>query len=124
MPEQNRGVPLDLTPDSFEALVADELDALPEEMTDGLENLAFVIEDAPEDGEEDLFGRYEGVDLTSRDRYGFGELPDRIVLFRLPHLASADTLEELRDEVHTTLVHEVGHYYGLDDERLHELGWA
>ena len=85
-----------------------------------LEN--FVVEDAA-DG-EDLLGRYEGVALTHRGRYGFGELPDRIVLFRLPHLAACATEDELRDEVHTTLVHEIGHYYGLDDERLHTLGWA
>jgi predicted Zn-dependent protease with MMP-like domain len=112
-----------LAPEAFEALVAEELDALPLEMVEGLENVAFVVEDEPEDGEE-LFGRYDGVDLPSRGAYGFGELPDRIVLFRLPHLAAASTLEELRDEVHITLVHEIGHYYGLDDERLHELGWA
>ena len=116
-------MPLDLTPDDFERLVGEQLDALPAEMVDGLENVAFVIEDEPEDG-EDLLGRYEGVDLTHRDLYGFGELPDRIVVFRLPHLASAATREELREEVRTTLVHEIGHYYGLDDERLHELGWA
>jgi predicted Zn-dependent protease with MMP-like domain len=112
-----------LTAEAFESVVVEELDLLPPEMLDGLENVAFVVEDEPEDGEE-LFGRYDGVDLTSRDRYGYGELPDRIVLFRLPHLAAASTLEELRDEVHTTLVHEIGHYYGLDDERLHTLGWA
>ena len=115
-------MPIALTEDEFERLVGEELDALPAEMLDGLENVAFVIEDAA-DG-EDLFGRYEGVDLPHRDRYGFGELPDRIVVFRLPHLGAADTLDDLRDEVHTTLVHEIGHYYGLDDDRLHELGWA
>ena len=114
---------VDLSPGDFEALVEAELDALPADMIDGLENVAFVIEDEPEDG-EDLLGRYEGTDLPSRDRYGFGELPDRIVVFRRPHLAGADTLEALRREVRTTLVHEIGHYYGLDDARLHELGWA
>jgi predicted Zn-dependent protease with MMP-like domain len=92
-------------------------------MVDGLENVAFVIEDAPE-GDDDLFGRYEGVDLPHRGQYGFGELPDRIVVFRRPHLESADTVDELRDELRTTLVHEIGHFYGLDDDRLHELGWA
>jgi predicted Zn-dependent protease with MMP-like domain len=112
-----------LSEEAFEALVADELDLLPEEMLAGLENVAFVVEDEPEDG-EDLLGRYEGVDLTHRDRYGFGELPDRIVVFRLPHLAACRDEDELRDEIHTTLVHEIGHYYGLDDDRLHELGWA
>lgn len=109
--------------DDFEALVGAELDALPAEMTDGLENVAFVIEDEPDDG-EDLLGRYEGVDLPNRDQYGFGELPDRILVYRLPHLAGADSLDRLRAEVRTTLVHEIGHFYGLDDARLHELGWA
>ena len=105
------------------ALVGAELDALPADMTDGLENVAFVVEDEPDDG-EDLLGRYEGVDLTHRDRYGFGELPDRIVVYRRPHLEAAATTAELRAEIRTTLVHEIGHYYGLDDDRLHELGWA
>lgn len=114
---------VDLSPDDFEHLVEAELDGLPAEMTDGLVNVAFVIEERAEDG-EDLLGRYEGVDLTHRDQYGFGELPDRIVVFRQPHLASADSLDELRGEVHVTLVHEIAHFYGIDDERLHELGWA
>ena len=114
---------MQLSADEFERLVEAELDALPADMLEGLENIAFVIEDEPDDG-EDLFGRYEGVDLTQRGQYGFGELPDRIVLFRLPHLDAAESLQELRDEVRTTLVHEIGHFYGLDDDRLHELGWA
>lgn len=116
-------MPIELTADEFEGIVAEELDALPDEVVDGLENVAFVVEDAAEDG-EDLLGRYDGVDLAHRGRYGFGELPDRIVVFRLPHLASAGSIDDLRDEVHTTLVHEIGHYFGLDDDRLHELGWA
>ena len=116
-------MPVHLSADEFQALVERELDALPEDMTDGLENVAFVVEDEPEDG-ADLLGRYEGVDLTHRSQYGFGELPDRILVFRLPHLAAAETVADLRDEVRTTLVHEIGHFYGLDDDRLHELGWA
>ncbi len=115
---------LELTPEEFEALVIDELDELPDEMVDGLENLVFVTEDRPEDGSLDLLGIYEGVALTERDRYGFGELPDRIVLFREPLLAICATEDELRDEIHVTLVHEIAHYYGIDDEELHRLGWA
>lgn len=115
---------LELTSDEFEKIVIDELDELPDEMVEGLENLVFVTEDRPEDGSLDLLGLYEGVALTERDRYGFGELPDRIVLYREPLLAVAETLDELRDEIHVTLVHEIAHYYGIDDDELHRLGWA
>ncbi|HKT55554.1 MAG TPA: metallopeptidase family protein [Microbacterium sp.] len=110
--------------EAFEKLVTDELDRLPDDMIDGLDNVVFVVEDRPEDGSLDLLGLYDGIALTERDRYGIGELPDRIILYREPHLAACDTEAELRDEVHTTLVHEIGHFYGIDDERLHELGWA
>ena len=108
----------------FETLVVAELDALPDDMVDGLENVVFVVEDRPEDGSLDLLGLYDGVALTERERYGFGEMPDRIILYREPHLAACETLDELRDEIHVTLVHEIAHFYGFDDDRLHELGWA
>ena len=109
---------------TFEKLVIDELDELPDEMVEDLENLVFVVEDRPEDGSLDLLGEYQGVALTHRDQYGFGELPDRIVLFREPLLAVCDDLDQLKDEIHVTLVHEIAHYYGIDDEELHKLGWA
>lgn len=108
---------------AFDELVADELDLLPDEMVDGLDNVVFVVEDRPEDG-LDLFGLYDGFALTERGGYGMGELPDRIVVYRAPHLAACETEEELRDEVHTTLVHEIAHFFGIDDAQLHELGWA
>jgi len=117
-------VSLDLTEEEFEKIVVDELDELPDEMVDGLENLVFVTEDRPADGSLDLLGLYEGTALTDRDQYGFGELPDRIILYREPLLAISETLDELRDEIHVTLVHEIAHYYGIDDDQLHELGWA
>ncbi|WP_344820432.1 metallopeptidase family protein [Microbacterium soli] len=112
-----------MDPDEFERLVVDELDRLPDEMVDGLENVVFVVEDAPENG-EDLFGLYEGFALTERGQYGLGELPDRIVVYRRAHLAACRDEAELRKEIHTTLVHEIAHFYGIDDEQLHDLGWA
>ena len=115
---------LELNAEEFEQLVIEELDALPDEMVDGLENLVFVTEDRPPDGSLDLLGIYEGVALTDRGHYGFGELPDRIVLFREPLLAVCETLDELHDEVHVTLVHEIAHFYGIDDKELHRLGWG
>lgn len=109
---------------AFEELVIDELDQLPDDMVEGLENVVFVVEDRPEDGSLDLLGLYDGLALTERTQYGMGELPDRIVVYREPHLAQCETEEELRDEIHTTLVHEIAHFYGIDDEQLHEMGWA
>lgn len=113
---------LELDPDAFEALVTEVLDALPDEMVEGLDNVVFLVED--EHPEEDLLGIYEGVAITDRGQYGFGELPDRIMVYRLPHLETAETIDELRAEVRTTVVHEIAHFYGIDDEQLHELGWA
>jgi predicted Zn-dependent protease with MMP-like domain len=115
---------VELDAEAFEALVVDELDQLPDEMVDGLENVIFVVEDRPEDGSLDLLGLYDGFALTERDRYGLGEMPDRIVLFREPLLQAATDEAELRDEIHSTLVHEIAHFYGIDDNRLHDLGWA
>ncbi len=109
---------------TFEQLVIDELDRLPDDMVEGLDNVVFVVEDRAEDGSLDLLGLYDGWALTERDRYGVGELPDRIIVYREAHLAVCETEDELRDELHTTLVHEIAHFYGIDDDRLHELGWA
>ncbi len=116
---------LDLDEAAFERLVVEELDALPDEMVDGLDNVIFVTEARPEDGSLDLLGLYEGVALTDRGQYGFGELPDRIILYREPLLAAAEgDLEELHEQIHITLVHEIAHFYGIDDDELHRLGWA
>ena len=114
----------DVSADEFERLVVDELDLLPDEMVDGLDNVVFVTEDRPEDGSLDLLGLYDGVALTERGSYGFGELPDRIILYREPLLAVSENLDELKDQIHVTLVHEIAHFYGIDDEQLHELGWS
>ncbi|WP_282846589.1 metallopeptidase family protein [Microbacterium oxydans] len=115
---------MDMDAAAFEELVIDELDLLPDDMVEGLDNVVFVVEDRPEDGSLDLLGLYDGLALTERTQYGMGELPDRIVVYREPHLAQCETEQELRDEVHTTLVHEIAHFYGIDDAQLHELGWA
>ncbi|ARJ04892.1 hypothetical protein B5808_06430 [Cnuibacter physcomitrellae] len=115
---------IDLSAEEFEQLVADELDELPDDMLDGLDNVVFVVEDRPENGSLDLLGLYDGVAVTERGQYGFGEMPDRITLFREPLLSICDSVDELRDQVHVTLVHEIAHFYGIDDAKLHELGWG
>lgn len=115
---------MDMTLDEFEALVAEELDLLPNEAVDGLDNVAFVVEDRPKDGSLDLLGLYEGHDRFGRADYGYMQLPDVIVVYREPILAICDDIEQVRQQVHVTLIHEIGHYYGIDDAQLHDLGWA
>ena len=124
MTDDNSHITLDLDAEAFEALVVAELDELPDEMVDGLENVVFVVEDRPDDGSLNLLGLYDGTALTDRGQYGFGELPDRIILYREPLLAVSADLDELRDQIHVTLVHEIAHFYGIDDDELHRLGWA
>lgn len=115
---------MDLTLDEFERLVGEVLESLEDEIVGGIENLVFVVEDRPADGSIDLLGYYEGYDRDARADYGFGQLPDQIVLFREPLLAICRNVVELRHQVRVTLVHEIAHYYGIDDATLHELGWA
>ena len=104
-------------------MVVTALDELPDAMVEGLDNVVFLVEDAPEDTDE-VLGIYEGVALTERGDYGYGELPDRIVLYRQPLIDKSDSLETLQREIHITLVHEIAHYYGIDDHQLHQLGWG
>lgn len=114
---------MDVSADHFEGLVEEALADLPEQLVQGLDNLIFVIEDEPEDG-SDVLGIYDGTALTERDQYGFGQLPDRIVLFQGPLSRMCGTEDELYDEIWVTLVHELGHYHGIDEAGLHELGWG
>jgi hypothetical protein len=114
---------VDIGEEGFYALVEEALATLPEELLDDLENVAIVVEDEPEDGSETL-GVYEGTALTERDSSWFGMLPDRVVLFRGPLSRMCEDEDDLFEEIAITLVHEIGHYHGIDEERLHELGWG
>jgi predicted Zn-dependent protease with MMP-like domain len=111
-----------LDQDRFEQLVVDALDQLPEELAVLLDNVAVVIEDHNAE-EPDLLGLYEGVPLTERETYGGLELPDRISIYRLPLCQLAADEDEVVEEVLVTVVHEIAHHFGIDDDRLHELGW-
>lgn len=109
-------------PRRFAALVDDALDGIPDELWARLDNVAVVTEDVDAD-EPDLLGVYDGVPLTEREEYG-GVLPDRIVIFRLPLCAMVADEDELVEEVRVTVVHELAHHMGLDDDELHDLGWG
>jgi predicted Zn-dependent protease with MMP-like domain len=109
----------------FDALVDQALDGIPDELAALVRNVVVLVEDEPPEGEpDDLLGLYDGVSLTERDSMNSGHLPDRILVFRGPLLDLVDSEEELVEEVRITVVHEVAHHFGIDDERLHELGYA
>ena len=111
----------------FEELVAEALDGVPTELAELMDNVVVLVEDdpPPEADDVDLLGLYEGTPLTERGEWwAAGSLPDRITIFRNPTLRICETREEVTEEVAVTVVHEVAHHFGIDDDRLHELGWA
>ena len=112
----------------FETVVRDAMDALPPWVHDALDNLEVLVLDEPDadmdpDG-EGLLGLYVGLPITERGVDYAGELPDVIYVFRLPHLALGLPADELRDEIGRTLIHEIAHYFGIDDDHLDEIGWG
>jgi predicted Zn-dependent protease with MMP-like domain len=107
--------------DAFEALVADALATIPDELRVEMENVAIIIDDESPPGS--LYGLYEGIPLTSRGRYT-GASPDRITLFVATICQSASSTVDLARQVRVTLLHEVGHHFGIGEARLRELGWS
>nr|WP_246100085.1 metallopeptidase family protein [Stackebrandtia endophytica] len=115
---------VEMTPERFEELVADALDRIPSPLMSMMDNVVILVEDEPEGEEKNLLGLYEGHALTDRGwEYG-GVLPDKITIFRLPTLSICDTEAEVVAEVAVTVVHEIAHHFGIDDARLHALGWG
>ena len=108
---------------AFEELVADALDGLPPELATVMDNVAVFVEDSSPEGMR-LLGRYEGVPLTSRTSSYLLAVPDRITIYRLPIQALCQTFDDVRDQVRVTVVHEIAHHFGIDDERLHDLGYG
>ncbi|MBA3417204.1 MAG: metallopeptidase family protein [Geodermatophilaceae bacterium] len=107
----------------FEELVSDALDEIPPELTRLMDNVVVLVGDRDPE-EPSLLGLYEGVALTERGWDYGGHLPDRILIYRQALLDICDTEQEIVDEVAVTVVHEIAHHFGIDDERLHDLGWA
>lgn len=107
----------------FEAEVDRVLETLPEWVLDQVENLIVVVEDEPTPELGDVLGVYDGVSLAERSEYYSGVMPDRIVIFYEPHIALGLSPDELRAEIRRTVLHELGHHLGIDDDRLAELGW-
>ncbi|MDT0527482.1 MULTISPECIES: metallopeptidase family protein [unclassified Micromonospora] len=114
---------MEMSRERFEELVGDALDEVPEELLALMSNVVILVEDDPPPG-EDLLGLYEGHALTDRGWDYAGVLPDRILIYRNPILRICDDDEDVVDEVAVTVVHEIAHHFGIDDARLHELGWG
>jgi predicted Zn-dependent protease with MMP-like domain len=121
--------PFPMSEADFESAVTDALDRIPPKVASAMENVAVFIEDdyTPRPGEDPdtvLLGLYEGVPLTERDSWWeAGSLPDRITIYRQPILDICGSREEVVEEVAITVMHEIAHHFGIDDQRLHELGW-
>lgn len=115
---------MELDVERFDALVEAALDRLPPAISDQVNNLVVLVEEEPPPGEGELLGLYDGVPLTERGANDGMILPDRIYLFRGPLLRLCVTPEQLRDEIEVTVVHEVAHYFGIEDRQLHEWGYG
>ncbi|RBO91759.1 putative Zn-dependent protease with MMP-like domain [Nocardia puris] len=112
-----------MSEDRFEELVSDALDLIPPELTGAIDNVVVLIE--PRDPEDPhLLGLYRGIALTERDSHYGGSLPDTITIYREAILEICGTEEEVVEEVAITVIHEIAHYFGIDEDRLHELGWG
>lgn len=115
---------MNLTEHEFDEAVGEALDDVPADLLALMNNVVFLVEGEPPSDDPELLGVYDGTPLT--ERYGdwaAGALPDRITIFRGPTLRMCATREEVLGEVAVTVVHEIAHHFGIDDDRLHELGW-
>ena len=112
---------IDVEPGPFEDMVAAALDGLPEDLGRLMRNVAVTVEHGP--GPPGLLGLYQGIPLTSRTSQYAGVLPDRITIYRRAICAICASEDEVVEQVRRTVIHEVGHHFGIDDARLSELGW-
>lgn len=112
---------------AFEKVVDEVLEALPQWVVDRVDNVHVVVEEWPtrdqDPDRQGLLGLYEGVSLLERGVDYYAAMPDVITIFRQPHLALGLSPGELRAEIRKTVLHELGHHLGIDDHRLHEIGW-
>jgi len=115
-------MPVVMSQHEFEELVSEALDLVPTEFTRVMDNVVVLVEDRHPT--RHLYGLYHGVALTSRTSQYSGHLPDTITIYRQPILAQAADVEQAREQVATTVIHEIAHHFGIDDDRLEELGWG
>ena len=112
-----------MSPQRFDELVSDALDLIPPDLAAAIDNVAVLVQPRNPD-DPDLLGLYQGIALTERDPWYAGSLPDTITIYRDALLEVCATEADVIDEVAVTVIHEIAHHFGIDDERLHELGWG
>jgi predicted Zn-dependent protease with MMP-like domain len=115
---------IEMSRPDFELLVSEALDQVPLELAALIDNVAVFVEDDAPASDPHLLGIYEGIPLTERGHDYGGVLPDRITIYRNPTLSICETVEDVVDEVNITVVHEIAHHFGIDDARLHALGYG
>ena len=115
---------LEMTRQEFDDAVGDALDDVPPQLLALMDNVVFLVEAEPPSDDPELLGVYDGTPLTERDGgWAAGALPDRITIYRGPTLRMCRTRDEVLEEVAVTVVHEIAHHFGIDDYKLHDLGW-
>ena len=115
---------IQMSRDRFEELVSEALDRVPPELARLIDNCVVLVEDEAPADDPDLLGLYDGIPITERDSTYVMAVPDRITIFRNPTLAMCESEDEVVEEVGITVVHEIAHHFGIDDDRLHDLGYA
>ena len=115
---------VEVSRERFEELVSEALDSIPPGLTALIDNCVVLVEEEPPEDDPDLLGIYDGTPLTERDSSYSLVVPDRITLFRGPLLAMCEDEGEVVEEVRITVVHEIAHHFGIDDDRLHALGYG
>jgi predicted Zn-dependent protease with MMP-like domain len=116
-------MPVEMSLKRFEELVSDALDQVPPNFAKAMDNVVVLVEEHNEE-EPTILGLYHGIALTERNSDYGGVLPDRISIYREPILWMCETEEQVVEEVLITVIHELGHHFGIDDHKLHELGWG
>jgi predicted Zn-dependent protease with MMP-like domain len=115
---------INMSPEEFERAVGDALDEVPQDLARMMSNVVVLVDDEPPD-DRGLLGLYEGTPITERDEWwAAGSLPDRITIYRNPTLRMCASREQVVQQVKITVVHEIAHHFGIDDDRLRELGWG
>lgn len=116
-------MPVRMSEARFEELVGDALDQIPPELTRAIDNVVILIEPRNPD-DPHLLGLYHGIALTERDSHYGGSLPDSVTIYRDALLDVCADEPEVIEEVRITVIHEIAHYFGIDEDRLHQLGWG